>query len=252
MFHKWQIIANSALMNLRKFLHKTLVNKFLIYFAAAIIYILSWMIFLSCRKEVIRTREIEDYERSSKPMIYAFWHGRMFPTAFLRPKHRKIYTVISLHGDGELITAVLKLFGISAVRGSTDRAKSEKKTSKNRGGSRVIRESIRVLETGYDIAVTPDGPRGPRFVFKPNFVKVAATAKAPIFPVTYSASRAWVFKSWDRFMLPKPFSKIKLVYGKPVYLPEINEYDAEAYGKQIEKTLNDLTFALDAKYNILL
>jgi len=216
-------------------------------------FLLAKILLLSCRKEIIKPKEVEDYENSGKPLIYVFWHGRLFPMGFLRPKKREVYAVISRHLDGEMITKILSLAGVKSVRGSADRAKAGGKTSKNRGGSKVIRESINALEAGKTIAITPDGPRGPRFYFKRNFINVAALTKTPMVLVSYSASSCFVFKSWDRFILPKPFSKIKIKSSSLHFIPAIeNDEQTENYGKELENILNSMTQELDNEFNIRL
>ena len=241
-------------MKFKKLLHKILVFRFLVYISALFLYALVRLIQFTCKTEVIRPSQVIEYEAGDKPLIYASWHGRMFPMPSMRPKHRKINAVVSLHGDGELITKVLSFFGMGTVRGSTNRTPGESKKgfpAKDRGGSRVIRDSIKVLESGESIAITPDGPRGPRFVFKPNFINVAAITKTPIVTISFSCSNTKIFRSWDRFMLPLPFSTIKIVYGDLKFIPEINsDDDLKKHGKELETALNKLTSELDGEFKI--
>lgn len=234
--------------------NKHILRNFLSFIAALVLYILGRLIYLSCKKEFIISREVEDLQASRKPVIYAFWHGRMFTMGFIRPKHRQVYTIISRHGDGQLITNVMMMMGIKAVRGSTNRNTGEHKKgfpSKDRGGTYAIRRSLNVLEEGHSIAITPDGPKGPRFVYKPNSLKIAAMANAPIIPITFSAEKAKIFNTWDRFLLPKPFSRIKIKYGAPKFIPNIDsDEEVKRYGKELQDELNRLTTELDEQFNI--
>ncbi len=219
------------------------------------IYAVARIIYLTCKKEIIRPREVEEYEASGKPIIYVLWHGRIFPMGFSTPKRgRKIYTVISRHGDGQLISYVIRMMGIKGIRGSTDRKVGEHKKgfpSKDRGGTYVIRRSIALLEEGAAVIITPDGPRGPRFVYKANSVKIASEAKAAIVPVSFSASSAKIFNSWDKFLLPMPFSTIKIKSGNLKLIPQnVSDEEVEKYGKELQDELNNLTAELDREFNI--
>lgn len=233
---------------------RNLLQDTLYFIAALLLFVAARLIFITCKKEIIRSRELEDCEAANRPIIYALWHGRIFPMGFAKPGFRKIYTVVSRHGDGQLISYVLMLMGSKVIRGSTNRKSGDHKKgfpAKNRGGAYVIRRSIGVLEEGGSLAITPDGPKGPRFVFKPNSVKIASEASAPIVPVSFSCSNAKVFKSWDRFILPKPFSKIKIRYGNPKFIPQnVSIEEAERYSKELQDELNNITQELDKEFGI--
>ena len=236
-------------------------KNLLAFIVAFIAFCLSKLIWLTCTKEKLISREFEDLEASNKPFIYSVWHGRLFAFYFLKPKHRKVFAIVSRHGDGQFIADMMKFCGMDSIRGSANSGKNEKskrgaiKSDKviDRGGAYVIREAIKTLKRGHCVAVTPDGPKGPRFKFKNNFLQVAALAKVPLVVASYSATRAWVIPSWDRFIIPKPFSKIKIIYGEPMYIPRLDsEAEIEKYGQQVETALNDITSKLDEEFNIKL
>jgi lysophospholipid acyltransferase (LPLAT)-like uncharacterized protein len=233
---------------------KNILQNILYFLAALVIFIFARLIYLTCKKEVIRSPEIEAYEASRKPVIYALWHGRMFPMGFVQPKYNKLHTIISRHGDGQIISFVMMLLGVGTVRGSTNRGSGEHKKgfpSKDRGGTYVIRRAITLLQQGDSIVITPDGPKGPRFAFKTNSIKIASESNAAIIPISYSASSAKIFNSWDRFILPLPFSRIKIKFGKLNFIPkDISDEEIEKYGKAIEDELNNLTIELDKEFNI--
>lgn len=143
--------------------------------------------------------------------------------------------LISRHGDGEFIAKVIKYFGVGAVRGSY------RKTSIS-----SMREILAELKQGTTIGVTPDGPKGPRYQVKPGIVEIAKIAQRPIVPVTYGASRHRAFASWDRFVLPYPFSRILFVWGDPLYVAADAKADAiEKTRKELEERLVSITEAAD-------
>lgn len=140
-----------------------------------------------------------------KSLIYASWHQRFFPGITLFSKKRPIAIMISQSRDGEYIAKVAEALGHRPVRGSS-----------SRGGSLALRELKRLVDKGYKVAHIVDGPRGPFGMVKPGLVSMAQATGVPIVPVVVSPQKAWVFNSWDRFMVPKPFSRIVIRYGEPI------------------------------------
>ncbi|HUJ70078.1 MAG TPA: lysophospholipid acyltransferase family protein [Syntrophorhabdales bacterium] len=159
-------------------------------------------------------------------VIVCFWHGRLLamPFAYMGSRAK---VLISRHGDGEFIARVIKYFGLGAVRASYRKATV---------GS--IREILAELKQGTIVGITPDGPKGPRYRIKEGIVEIAKLAQRPILPVAYGADRKKVFASWDRFVLPYPFSRILFLWGDPVYVPK------EASGNAVEQIRRDLENAL--------
>ena len=147
---------------------------------------------------------------SSKPVIYAFWHNRMFlmPYVYQRYLHkRRAVCLVSSSQDGEMIARVLAHFGLGVVRGSSSRR-----------GKEAYRQLAENLKEGWDVAITPDGPRGPRYQTHIGVAGLAAFSGNPIIPLTYHAARKIELSSWDRFMIPLPFSSCVLQFGKPFYV----------------------------------
>jgi len=158
--------------------------------------------------------------------------------ALIRPYEKNVAAVVSRHKDGEVIARALKKSGFSLIRGSTNRKADERpdRPSKDRGGMQALRESIRFLKKGYGIGITPDGPRGPNQIYKTNALTLAAMSGAPILPLAYSCNRGLVFNSWDKFMIPTPFSKIVIIFGNLQKIDKgASKEDIEKYGKLIEK-----------------
>lgn len=215
--------------------------------ASWLLYLLSCLCYHTSRKK-IEGLEIFDAASESKiPTIYVTWHGRFFPNAFVKSKKQQLYAIISQHTDGELISKVLKKFNVIPIRGSTNRVAGEQgKTAKDRGGSKVIRESIKALKSGGFLSLTPDGPKGPERKFKKNILLVAAQTGAQIIPLTFSSKRPMIFKTWDSFLFPTPFDNICVKIGQPIIIKEdISEGEMEETALAIEKIMNEQTDECD-------
>lgn len=145
-----------------------------------------------------------------EPVILAVWHGRLaMPSLFYAFRLREtpnLKILISQSKDGEYIAKTMERFGLGAVRGS-----------RSKGAARVLLQAIRAMEEeGCDVAITPDGPRGPNREVAGGIVTIAQKTGRKIVPLGFTASRAWEFSSWDRFMLPKPFGTLTLRAGAPI------------------------------------
>jgi lysophospholipid acyltransferase (LPLAT)-like uncharacterized protein len=139
-------------------------------------------------------------------VIYCCWHGSLLPVAYLGRGYG-VRIIASRHRDGEISARVLERLGFRAIRGST-----------GRGGTRVVLQALRSSGRG-DLAITPDGPRGPREVFQAGSVFLAARSGLPLVPVGCDADRAWRLASWDRFLIPAPFARVRVVIGEPLFVP---------------------------------
>jgi lysophospholipid acyltransferase (LPLAT)-like uncharacterized protein len=134
-------------------------------------------------------------------VLFTLWHGELLPLLW-HHRSQNIAVVISEHRDGEIIARIAETLGYATIRGSS-----------SRGGSRALIGLMRELESGRDAAVTPDGPRGPAHVFAPGAAIAAQRTGALVLPIRARASRAWRLKSWDRFLVPKPFARVDVAYG---------------------------------------
>lgn len=142
--------------------------------------------------------------KEGKSVVFSLWHGELMPLLF---QHRRqgVRVLISEHRDGEIVARVAEGLGFGVtVRGST-----------SRGGGRALLEMVRVLREGYSVAVTPDGPRGPAHRFAPGALIAAHRAEAPVVCVGVHASRGWRLRSWDSFLIPKPFARVTFAYTAP-------------------------------------
>jgi lysophospholipid acyltransferase (LPLAT)-like uncharacterized protein len=147
---------------------------------------------------------VRERERAGEPFILAFWHRHLLlmPYAY---RGRRISVLVSQSQDGELIARTVARLGIDSSRGSS-----------SRGGIAGMRSLLRKAAEGWDIAFTPDGPRGPLREVQPGVILAAAATGLPIQPVAIAASRAKLLRSWDRFVVPLPFSAVHFVYGEPL------------------------------------
>jgi lysophospholipid acyltransferase (LPLAT)-like uncharacterized protein len=161
-------------------------------------------------------------------VIYTLWHGELLPLLW---HHRRegIAVLISEHRDGEIIARIAERLGYATVRGST-----------SRGASRALIGLVRAVESGRNVAVTPDGPRGPAHVFAPGAAIAAQRSGAPIIPVRVGAARVWRLKSWDRFMIPKPFARIDVHYGALTPMQVDTPRAAAELAPQLEETMERL------------
>jgi hypothetical protein len=184
----------------------------------------------SWRFRVISEEYVEEARRHAPHVIFAFWHGRMLPLSY-RYRNRSIQVLASAHKDGELMGQTIRLLGFGHVRGSS-----------TRGGARAIRELVARLEEGFDLGITVDGPKGPRYAVKPGPLEISKISGAPVVPAAVSSKSHWVFSSWDAFEFPKPFTKIYVRFGKPVLVPpDAGPDDLEARRVELEQVLREIT-----------
>ena len=214
---------------------KDLKRLILIRVVPPLAYVLLSMLRMTLRIEHLNRDGIDRLWEQGGNAIVFFWHGRLLAMPFSYKRNRG-KVLISRHRDGELIARVVKYFGIGAVRGSY----------RKEGSISSLRGMIKEIREGTDMAVTPDGPKGPRYQIKQGIVELARLSGRPIVLLTYSASRGKVFNSWGRFMLPYPFSKILFVWGDPVYVGKALDGDAlEAKRLELEAGLVSLTETAD-------
>lgn len=147
---------------------------------------------------------LRDMRAAGRPVVLVLWHGDLLPLLWAF-RHEGVAVLISEHGDGEVVARAALALGHRTVRGST-----------SRGGGRALLELCRTLDAGHDVAITPDGPRGPARTFAPGALIVAQRTGAPIVPLGAAATRAWRLRSWDGFQIPKPFSRVTVVVTEPV------------------------------------
>jgi lysophospholipid acyltransferase (LPLAT)-like uncharacterized protein len=166
------------------------------------------------------------FDKPKDNFLYCFWHENILVPGYYYGR-KDIYLLHSLHADGELMTRIAQNLGFSHVRGST-----------TKGGMKALRELIRVAEHSH-IAVTPDGPKGPRRVVSPGIVYLASRSCKPVVPFGFGYTNAWRANSWDRMALPRPFSKAFCVVGKSILVPpDLDSAGLEEYRLLVEAEMH--------------
>jgi lysophospholipid acyltransferase (LPLAT)-like uncharacterized protein len=178
------------------------------------------------RYSVLNEDALRRLRADGRPFIFSLWHGHLLPLLW---HHRgsRVAILISEHRDGELIARTAQWLGYNLIRGST-----------TRGAERALLSLVRELKSGREVAITPDGPRGPARKFAPGALIAAHRSQAPILPVAASADRAWRLGSWDRFVIPKPFARITVAYGDPTTIASTSAREAANEGPRLEALMN--------------
>jgi lysophospholipid acyltransferase (LPLAT)-like uncharacterized protein len=187
------------------------------------------------RLTVINGESLAAAERSAGAAVVALWHGDLLAPTYAY-RNRDYATMASRSGDGEYIARMLHHWGYRVARGSS-----------SRGGDAALRELTRLVRQGHTAALTADGPRGPRHRLKHGVLRLAQLTGAPVVPVASAADRAWRLKSWDRFTLPRPFSRVCVVFGAAVPIPrDSTPASIEADAARLEDMLAELGRAAEA------
>lgn len=169
--------------------------------------------------------------------IFAIWHNRLALSLILYRRHvarcgsrRRLAALVSASRDGGLLARVLELFDVVGIRGSSSRR-----------GAAAVRELVSAAAAGCDLAVTPDGPRGPRYEPHPGVIALAQLTGLPIVPVSFRLGWKWTLRSWDRFQIPLPFSRCEVVFGQPITVPQ---QAGEAVREEIRVLLRERLLAI--------
>lgn len=173
------------------------------------------------------------WERGERVLV-AFWHNRlvMMPIANRSPK---LCVMNSRSRDGEIATRTMQRWGIHSVRGSA-----------SRGAVGGFLQLLRAYRDGYSLALVPDGPRGPRYEAKAGIIHLARATGAPLYPVTYAASRKVELRSWDRLIIPLPFARVRFIVGEPLLVPRhATDDEVETLRQGLEDQLNIITARAD-------
>jgi lysophospholipid acyltransferase (LPLAT)-like uncharacterized protein len=179
------------------------------------------------RIRIVNEGYLLDLRRAERPFIFALWHGHLLPLLW-HHRGQGVLVLISEHRDGELVARAATSLGYGLIRGST-----------TRGADRALITLVRELTTGHEVAITPDGPRGPAETFAPGALVAAQRSDSFILPVAASADRAWRLRSWDRFMIPKPFAQLTIAYATPTKVAATNSRAAAEEGPRFERLLGE-------------
>jgi lysophospholipid acyltransferase (LPLAT)-like uncharacterized protein len=165
-------------------------------------------------------------------LVWLFWHNRFFVVPHLLNRYlsgRPGAALTSASKDGEMLAAFLQRFGIHPIRGSSSRR-----------GATALRELIRIMANGHDVAITPDGPRGPCYSMHAGVLILAQKASAPVMPIRVRYSRFWELNSWDRFQIPKPFARVDVTLLPLETIPStVDKERFEAERVRLERILRD-------------
>ena len=193
---------------------KTCLDKTALAVLPRIVWAYLWIISSTCTLKVHGSEYPDKLRKQGVGFIYAFWHNRQIILPLVR-QDEPIHCLISSSRDGEYISRVAGLFGRASIRGST-----------TRGGFEAMKQMMRVLQSKGIVAITPDGPLGPAYQVKPGVVQMSQALGCPIIPISFDASKKKVFASWDGFNLPYPFTKVSIVFGKPLTITQSESVEA--------------------------
>ena len=174
--------------------------------------------------------KIDDLRRKEGGIIYTCWHGRMLIPAYAH-RNRGIAIMVSKNVDGEYISQVITRLGFKSVRGST-----------SRGAVEAMNQMVKMSKESRDFAITPDGPRGPKYVVQPGIIFLAQKTGRAIVPAGISVDRYWQMPSWDEFRVPKPFSRAHIFFGQPMRVgPDIDDAEAQELRSRLEDEMRRIT-----------
>ena len=195
----------------------------------------------SLRKRIL-SKDVEEKDGWVSPpgLIVLVWHQRLFTLATSFPD-TGFKTLVSPHADGEMLAKIVEGIGHDAIRGSTTRRSVA-----------AIRELIRTNKEYVRIGITPDGPRGPPRRIQQGAIYLASKTGLPILITGIGLAKSWTFNSWDRFKLPKPFSRILLHMGDLVEIPpDLNRKEIEEWRQKIERAMRELSDDTDERFEEL-
>ena len=184
------------------------------------------------RIAVLGDEHVAPFWTAARPVVYVVWHAEILMIPLLNERLRRthgarpVHVMTSRSRDGETLARFVRRFGFGVVRGSS-----------SRGGASALRRLARRVRAGLDVAVTPDGPRGPRQQAQPGVIALAAMTGAPLVPVAFAARPVWRLRSWDAFEIPRPFARGAIAFGPPV---PIEGRDREAARKDLEAALAEV------------
>ncbi len=221
----------------KKIIKSTAMRRFISFLASLYIR----LVWLTSRFEVIGAAAPQRKWAAGEPFILSFWHGRLLMMPYSWDRSKQIAMLISNHRDGELIANTIGHFGLGTVRGS-----SAKEGRNAKGGTEALRIMLKTLKAGDYVGITPDGPRGPRMRASDGIVAVARMSGVPVIPATYATKARIRLGTWDRFLVPLPFTKGVIMWGEPILIGKDKGPEAAEQARQtIEQAMNDLADRAD-------
>lgn len=206
---------------------RLLLNRFLVMVGGALLKLLGGTLRWNVSDE-------GGYLRSefSHPVLVGIWHNRILilPLCFewICRNHRKVTVLTSPSRDGVLLSALVENFGMHSVLGSSSRK-----------GVVALRQLQAAIKAGSDVAITPDGPRGPVYQFNPGLMYLAAKTGLPIMTIQVEYESYWALRSWDKFRIPKPFSTVHIRFMKPLAITSLQEATPELYEQAVIQLMGE-------------
>ena len=213
---------------MKKIIKHYLKNSELVFnIVASMIFIYLKLAYFTSRWHFIMPENIDEEKLDNENgLFFAIWHNRLAYSMYIFRNYKNAFGLTSPHSDGKIIGKLIVMMSHEIIQGST-----------NKNSNSAVKEIIKQITNGGKIVVTPDGPRGPVYKNGSVITKIASKYNKKVIPVSCHASRYFELRSWDKMMLPKPFSKIIVVIGEPLELSGNDEHDKLL----LEEKLNNLT-----------
>lgn len=215
------------------------------YSISFILYLYLQLVYYTSTRQVISDPDFDPEKYATESGIYVFWHNRLALMPFARPSKLKVNVLSSDHRDGRTVAQVMRIFGFNTIFGSS-----------NKNSFYALKALLKRASLGESIAITPDGPKGPKNQINGNVIAISGLSGKYIYPMSYSCARAIIFNSWDRFILPTPFNRLVITYGTPILAPKkLSSEQSQTLNEQLRINLNaissraDAITGLDNRYN---
>ena len=223
-------------MRIIKRFSKTNIGQKLIGF---LFYSITSLISRSIKWEYLVENEKSNIFKSDKQYIFCCWHNRLFLGPHLLPRNRIINALQSSHSDGMVTSVAFKYLGMNVILGSS-----------KKGGMQAFRKMVKCIQLGESIAITPDGPKGPKEKVKEGIIKLAQITDTSIIPLVWATNKFKLINSWDSFVIPYPFSKGIYSFGKPINVKKKNnEEELEFIRQNLENEIKRLTKLVENRVN---
>jgi lysophospholipid acyltransferase (LPLAT)-like uncharacterized protein len=212
-------------------------ERFLIFSVSRLGALLILLLGATWRLRWVGHENVQSAREKGQNIIYTFWHGHMLALCYTH-RRKRVSIMVSEHRDGEFIAQTVRLLGFVPVRGST-----------TRGGLRALFQMADRASSGFDVAITPDGPRGPRWRVQLGVITLAQRTGMPIIPVANGASSKKNLSSWDRYLIPLPFSRVVVLFGKSIFVPrELSPGDVERKRLEVERAMTALALRAESYF----
>ena len=208
-------------------------------FIGFLFYSITSLVCKSIKWTYLVENEKSNIFNNNQEYIFCCWHNRLFLGPHLLPRNRIINALQSSHSDGMITSLAFQYLGMKVILGSS-----------KKGGMQAFRKMVKCLQSGESVAITPDGPKGPKEVVKEGIIKLAQITQKPIIPLVWSTNRYKVINSWDNFIIPFPFSKGVYSFGNPIYIEEkMNEEAIRKAKTNLQHEIQRLTELVSNKTN---